>query len=66
MILKSPDINDHEFLILTYAELDYLINRDQLFASLFLEEITELEIEVRYLSACMRYRDHILPGYPNP
>ena len=61
--MKSPDNNDHEFLILTYAELDYLVNRDQLFASFFLEEITELEIGIKYLSAHVQYRDHILPVF---
>lgn len=63
MTLKSPNTRDHDFLILTYTELDYLVNRDQLFASLFLEETTEFESGFSYLSATMQYREHTLPVF---
>ncbi len=63
MILKPPDAHTHEFLILDYPDIDFIVNRDQIFASLFLEETSAFESRFRYLSAQMEYSDHTLPVF---
>lgn len=57
----SRSDNRHHFLLLTYTELDFLINRDQLCASLFLERIDEFACAAPAISGTMEYRHETVP-----
>jgi len=53
--------NRHEFLVLSYPDMSFIINRDQLFASIFLEESQALDCDIQYLYAQMAYLNQNLP-----
>ncbi|ETR71383.1 MAG: hypothetical protein OMM_02524 [Candidatus Magnetoglobus multicellularis str. Araruama] len=61
--MTSVVYNMHEFLVLSYPELGFIINRDQIFASVFLEESQEMESDTRYLTAQMQFNEHTLPVF---
>ncbi|MCP4400833.1 MAG: hypothetical protein GY801_26465 [bacterium] len=63
MTLKPLELSEHEFLILDYSSMDFIVNREQLFASIILEDAVEFESEFNYLSSLMAYREQTLPVF---
>ena len=63
MILNSLETHEHAFLILDYPDMDFIVNRDQIFASLFLEETAFFESGLLYFPASMEYYEHRLPVF---
>ena len=61
MISTTRDVRRHNFLLLTYAEMDFLVNREQLCASLFLEHIGEFAGDIGTFSGTMEYREQTIP-----
>jgi len=63
MISTTRDVRRHNFLLLTYAEMDFLINREQLCASLFLEHLDEFAGDAGTISGTMEYREQTIPVF---
>ncbi|MCP4346630.1 MAG: hypothetical protein GY795_14030 [Desulfobacterales bacterium] len=63
MTLKHPEILKHEFLILNYPDMDFIINRNQFFTSIFLENTTRFESGFKHLSLLVKYHEQTLPVF---
>lgn len=61
MISTPPERRRHYFLLLTAAEMEFLINRDQLCASLFLDQIDAWPGTGSALSGTMQFREQTVP-----
>jgi len=62
----TSEYNDkylHEFLILKWIEMDFIINRNQFFDSIFLEEDLEYKSHARYFNSLTKYNGLILPVF---
>ncbi len=63
MTLKHRDIFEHEFLILNYADMDFIINRNQFITSVFLENTIKFESGFKYLSSLVKYHEQTVPVF---
>ncbi|MDM8523238.1 hypothetical protein QUF80_07695 [Desulfococcaceae bacterium HSG8] len=55
--------DNHEFLILNCTEMDFIINRNQFFASIVLEETVKYKSQARHFSSLMKYHEQTLPVF---
>jgi len=63
MTSENQDDNLHEFLILNWLDIDIIINRNQFFASVFLEEVDKYSSHAEYFSSLMKYHGDTLPVF---
>ena len=59
-MISECNNNQHEFLILNCVDMDFIINRNQFFASIFLEESAINKSYARYFSSQMIYHGQTL------
>lgn len=63
MISNSLDTAQHDFLTLTYVGMDFLVNYDQISASLFLDDTAPLASHNRYFQEQMSYYEECVPVF---
>lgn len=54
---KLPDAVQHDFLILTYETIGFIINRNQFSASLFLDQSRPIRSNAKYIGEIIEYND---------
>jgi hypothetical protein len=63
MTSEHHDNKLHEFLVLSWIEMDFIINRNQFSASVFLQEEMKYQEDARYFSSLMTYNGQTLPVF---